>query len=40
MERAWEAMTGENRSRRAMDLLTSPIVGMNNVEPLIESPLA
>ena len=37
MERAWEAMTEENRSRRAMDLLTCPIVGMNNVEPLIES---
>ena len=37
MERAWEAMTGENRSRRAMDLLTSPLVGMNKVEPLIKS---
>ena len=30
-------MTGENRSRRAMDLLTSPLVGMNKVEPLIKS---
>ena len=37
MERAWEAMTGENRSRRAMDLLTSPIVGINSVRPLIET---
>ena len=37
MERAWEAMTEENRSRRAMGLLTCPIVGMNNVEPFIES---
>ena len=37
MERAWEAMTEENRSRRAMDLLTSPLVGMNKVEPLIKS---
>ena len=36
MERAWEAMTEENRSRRAMDLLTCPLVGMNSVKPLIE----
>ena len=36
MERAWEAMTEENRSRRAMDLLICPIVGMNSAKPLIE----
>ena len=36
MERAWQAMSEEDRERRAMDLLTSPIVGMNSVEPWIE----
>ena len=34
--RSWEALPDERRQRRTMDLLSSDIVGLNNIEPISE----
>ncbi len=36
LERAWEALPGEHRRRRALDLLNAPIAGMNSEPPRME----
>ena len=36
LQRSWEALTEENRRRRALDLLTAPIAGLDNSPPLRE----
>ena len=34
--RSWEALPDERRQRRTMDLLSSDIIGLNNIEPILE----
>ena len=34
--RSWEALPDERRQRRTMDLLSSDLIGLNNIEPILE----
>ena len=36
LTRSWEALPDERRQRRVMDLLGAEIVGMNNIDPIME----
>ena len=36
LTRSWEALPEERRQRRAMDLLSTEMVGLNNIEPIME----
>ena len=37
LRRSWEALPDEHRQNRAMDLLNSDIVGLNDIKPIVES---